>query len=115
MFKRGPITTHILDVSLGKPAQGIECRLEKLADGQNWNEVGKAVTNSDGRIENFADFSLNEGTYRIEFLTKNYFVQKNTPSFYPSVTVVFEIQDRNSHYHVPLLLSPFGYSTYRGS
>lgn len=115
MTKRGPITTHILDVSLGKPAQGIECRLEKLKSNNTWEELGKAVTNQDGRIEQFAEFTLEAGTYRIEFLVKPYFAKRNLAAFYPVVSVAFEIHEKSAHYHVPLLLSPFGYSTYRGS
>ena len=115
MNKRSPITTHMLDVSLGKPASGILCRLEKLASQNSWSEVGKGTTNSDGRIENLMEGSLAKGVYRIEFLTKPYFDQKSTRSFYPSITVTFEVLNEQEHYHVPVLLSPFGFSTYRGS
>ncbi|MFM8270049.1 MAG: hydroxyisourate hydrolase [Pseudomonadota bacterium] len=115
MNKRSPITTHILDVSLGKPASGVSCKLEKLENSNSWTEMGTGTTNPDGRVENLMDGSLSKGIYRIEFATKPYFEQKNTRSFYPSVVVTFEVFNEQEHYHVPLLLSPFGFSTYRGS
>jgi 5-hydroxyisourate hydrolase len=113
---RGPITTHILDTSLGKPAEGIPVVLEmKQADGA-WNELGRGVSNNDGRITDFLpeDVHLAVGIYRLTFQTAEYFRLMNRDSFYPKVTVEFTIKN-GAHYHVPLLLSPFGYSTYRGS
>lgn len=115
MNKRSPITTHILDVSLGKPASGVSCRLERLETANTWSEVGKGLTNADGRVDTLMAEPLTKGIYRIEFVTKPYFEQKKTRSFYPSVTVQFEVVNESEHYHVPLLLSPFGFSTYRGS
>jgi len=115
MSKRSPITTHILDVSQGKPASGVSCKLEKLDEKQRWIPLGTGVTNSDGRVENLLNDSLSPGIYRIEFLTKPYFDQKKIRSFYPNVMIQFEVLDAQEHYHVPLLLSPFGFSTYRGS
>ncbi len=109
------ITTHILDTSLGKPAQGVRIRLEQSAFG-NWSELASGVTNDDGRISDLLskEIKLSHGHYRMIFDVKQYFDKLNVKSFYPSVTVEFEISE-DSHYHVPLLLNPFGYSTYRGS
>lgn len=115
MSKRSPITTHVLDVSRGKPASGIECKLEKLDEKKGWIPSGTGTTNSDGRVESLLSESLSPGIYRIEFLTKAYFDQQKTRSFYPAVNIQFEVSDAQEHYHVPLLLSPFGFSTYRGS
>jgi 5-hydroxyisourate hydrolase len=115
MSKRSPITTHILDVSVGKPAANVSCKLEKQNTQLQWEKIGEGVTNSDGRIENLLSTPLTKGIYRLEFLTKPYFEQRKISSFYPSVTVQFEITSTDEHYHVPLLLSPYGYSTYRGS
>lgn len=110
------ITTHILDTSIGKPAQGISIVLEQsIANGQ-WEELSKGKTNSDGRLPGLlADgVILNPGVYRLVFDTASYFKVTNTKGFYPKVTIEFEVTDA-SHYHVPLLLNPYGYSTYRGS
>ena len=109
------ITTHILDTSLGKPAKGILIRLEQ-STFENWSAVASGVTNDDGRISDLLpkETKLAHGNYRIIFEVKSYFEKQNIKSFYPSVTVEFEISE-DSHYHVPLLLNPFGYSTYRGS
>ncbi|MBM4303159.1 MAG: hydroxyisourate hydrolase [Deltaproteobacteria bacterium] len=115
MSKRSPITTHILDVSAGKPAANVSCKLEKQNAQLHWEKIGEGVTNSDGRIENLLSTPLLKGVYRLEFLTKAYFEQRKLTSFYPAVTVHFEVTSPDEHYHVPLLLSPYGYSTYRGS
>ncbi len=115
MNKLSPITTHVLDVSCGKPAANISCKLERLNSQSQWEKIGEGVTNQDGRVDTLLSSPINKGIYRIEFLTKPYFEQKKTNSFYPSVTVHFEIVSPEEHYHVPLLLSPYGYSTYRGS
>jgi 5-hydroxyisourate hydrolase len=107
------ITTHVLDTSKGKPAQGIGVILEQLVDG-NWKEIAKGITNSDGRIPDLTDqVKLEAALYRLSFNVEGYFAQRE--SFYPYVPIVFEITQPEQHYHVPLLLSPFGYSTYRGS
>lgn len=110
------ITTHVLDVAQGRPAEGIAVRLECLA-GDEWEELARGVTNNDGRIADLLPdtTALRAGTYRINFATEPYFQKCGVKGFYPSVIVVFEIHDTAQHYHVPLLLSPFGYSTYRGS
>jgi 5-hydroxyisourate hydrolase len=110
-----PITTHVLDTSLGKPAAGVACILERFA-ADNWQSIGNGTTNSDGRITDLLPIgSLTAGRYRLTFAVEKYFEQRRTAAFYPSVAVEFVIVEPQQHYHVPLLISPFGYSTYRGS
>ncbi len=106
------ITTHILDTSFGKPAEGVEIILQS----ENGETLCQGITNSDGRIANLlpTDQPLEPGIYNMVFKTKAYFDAQNLKSFYPEVKIQFETFDQ-SHYHVPLLLNPFGYSTYRGS
>jgi hydroxyisourate hydrolase len=109
------ITTHILDTSLGKPAQGVQINLEKLQN-ESWKLLGSGTTNSDGRVLDLIDkdILLDPGQYRMVFKTADYFQSLNIKTFYPEVQIIFETFD-TEHYHVPLLLNPFGYSTYRGS
>jgi 5-hydroxyisourate hydrolase len=111
------ITTHILDVSRGSPARGVPVFLEFETSIFTWQMIGKGVTDEDGRLRNLlaSDFSLQPGNYKIRFNTGAYFSAHNIQGFYPEVSIVFTIRDAAQHYHVPLLLSPFGYSTYRGS
>lgn len=111
------ITTHVLDTSRGRPAAGVPVRLElETADG-SWKEIGKGTTDEDGRAKELlpAGFALHGGVYRLTFDTETYFAAINIEGFYRDVTIVFTIRDPAQHYHVPLLLNPFGYSTYRGS
>lgn len=110
------ITTHILDTSLGKPAAGVPVKLDLRMDGE-WVRVGTGTTDSDGRVKDLLkpDFEFKEGQYRIEFAVSEYFDKLNVESFYPYVKITFSVRDAGSHYHVPLLLNPYGYSTYRGS
>ncbi|MBW3671132.1 MAG: hydroxyisourate hydrolase [Acidobacteria bacterium] len=111
---RSPITTHVLDTALGRPAAGITIRLSRI-DGSDI-ELASGTTNDDGRIADLlAPGSLEASTYRVTFETGPYFEAAGRPVFYPEVSVVFTIRETTQHYHVPLLLSPFGYSTYRGS
>ena len=111
-----PITSHILDTACGCPATGIETSLE-FKDNGNWILLGKAASNKDGRLSNLLpdNHKLLAGCYRIKFETGKYFSDKQIEAFYPYVEVVFELSKPSEHYHIPLLLSPFGYSTYRGS
>jgi len=112
MSEKSNLSTHVLDSSTGKPAQGIGIT---LMDADK-NTLATATTNDDGRIDGWSSHVfLNEGQYFIEFDTAAYFTSSDTKAFYPSVCIHFEIADSSQHYHVPLLLSPFGYSTYRGS
>lgn len=109
------ISTHVLDTSIGKPAKDMPIRFEKLV-GTNWNILSQTSTNADGRVTNLlGDNKLEAGTYRMHFNIGEYFKNKNQMGFYPYAEVVFEIKGSGEHYHVPLLVSPYGYSTYRGS
>lgn len=110
-----PITTHVLDVSLGRPAAGVPVTLE-LQEGGAWTELGRGVTDADGRNKALmAPGTLAAGVYRLTFDTAAYFKLTGAPGFFPTVSVVFELRAPGGHHHVPLLLSPYGYSTYRGS
>jgi 5-hydroxyisourate hydrolase len=110
------ITTHVLDVSLGRPAAGVPVLLEAEEAGTGWKELRRAETDKDGRLRDLlAPKTLVEGTYRLTFDTHAYFAARKVEALYPQVSVVFSVRDANEHYHIPLLLSPFGYSTYRGS
>jgi 5-hydroxyisourate hydrolase len=106
------LTTHILDTSSGKPAQGV---LITLYNSEN-EQIAKGITNADGRITDLLPekMILNKGVYKLIFESGSYFASMKINTFYPRVQVEFEIKD-DSHYHVPLLLNPYGYSTYRGS
>jgi 5-hydroxyisourate hydrolase len=111
------ITTHVLDTSRGQPADGIHVVLRiESADG-SWKQIGAGTTDADGRARDLlpSNFALHSGVYELTFDTASYFASKKVETFYRKVSVVFEIHDPAQHYHVPLLLSPFGYSTYRGS
>jgi 5-hydroxyisourate hydrolase len=109
------ITTHVLDTSVGRPAAGIAVHLERV-EHERWETVGRAETDDDGRVRALVpeNAPLAAGIYRLTFDTGPYFERAKTPTFYPHVIVVFEVAAER-HYHVPLLISPFGYSTYRGS
>ena len=110
----GQLTTHVLNTSTGKPAQGIHVTLEYF-ENDRWQKITENITNDDGRITNFTDnLELKNGNYQITFQVSEYFSKANTKAFYPYVSIVFII-DSADHYHVPLLLNPYGYSTYRGS
>jgi 5-hydroxyisourate hydrolase len=106
------ITTHVLDTSLGKPAEGIRVKLQ--FEGA---VVGSGVTDADGRVRELvaAGTPLPEGVYRVTFAVGEYFEESGRDAFYPEIAVSFRVGAGSAHYHVPLLLSPFGYSTYRGS
>lgn len=112
---KSPITTHVLDVAIGRPARGVAITLARLA-GRDFEELARGETDADGRHAHLlAPGSLVPGTYRIRFDVAPYFAASQRASFYPYVEIVFTIAETDEHYHVPLLLSPFGYSTYRGS
>ena len=111
------ISTHVLDTSLGAPATGVRVVLERInGDGQP-SPVAVGETDSDGRLRDLLDpsSSLGEGRYRLTFETGRYFEGSQRATFFPAVSVDFRIESGAQHYHVPLLISPFGYSTYRGS
>ncbi len=106
------LSTHVLDAASGKPAEGMPVRVERLV-GANWEAVADGRTDSEGRIVELGN--PGEGVHRIAFDTGGYFHTRRVATFYPEVGVTFEVKDATQHYHLPLLLSPFGYSTYRGS
>ncbi|RMH39135.1 MAG: hydroxyisourate hydrolase [Deltaproteobacteria bacterium] len=107
------ISTHVLDTARGRPAAGVPVALE-MRDGDAFVPRGSATTDSDGRIARLTD-GIEPGVYRLRFDTGSYFAATGTRGFYPYVDVVIDVRDGDAHYHVPLLLSPFGYATYRGS
>ena len=110
------ITTHVLDISIGRPAAGVPVILEIEKSRNEWNELVRGVTDGDGRLrELLAPGSLKEGTYRLTFDTGTYFASHKVAALYPQVCVVFVVQRASENHHIPLLLSPYGYSTYRGS
>ncbi|SRR5579875_190368 len=111
-----PITTHVLDTARGCPAAGVCATLERMSNG-DWQKLAAGTTNQDGRIGDLLadDHELLAGIYRLTFDTSRYFSDLAVQSFYPYIAIVFEVKNTSQHYHVPLLLSPFGYSTYRGS
>ncbi len=112
-----PITTHVLDTALGIPAAGLSIKLEKQNTQGHWDLLAEGVTNADGRIMDLLSdgVPLAAGIYQLTFATGDYFRQQNRTTFYPHASVVFEVAGNQPHYHVPLLLSGYGYSTYRGS
>src|SRR5688572_26947912 len=109
------ITTHILDTHLGRPAEGITIVMLR-GENDEWTEIARGTSNVDGRLPDLLQNNtiLAHGIYMLRFYTKDYFDKRQVPTFYPYVDIVFDIAS-NEHYHIPLLLSPFGYSTYRGS
>ena len=109
-----PITTHVLDTSRGRPAAGVPVVLERAVDS-GWQSVGRGTTDADGRVRDLLASPPEVGRYRLSFDTGAYFNAIGETGFYPEVSVTFVVGRGEEHYHVPLLLSPFGYSTYRGS
>ncbi len=110
------ITTHVLDTMRGRPASGVPFAFEIRGDNGEWRATGRGATDADGRAKLLAPESLvPAGTYRVTFDTGAYFRAWNIDGFYPEVVIVFEVQQPSQHHHVPLLLAPYGYSTYRGN
>lgn len=109
------ITTHVLDTARGKPAAGVPVALEvRVQDG--WQTVGRGMTDADGRLRTLTDgHEVRNATYAITFETDAYFTAQAQSGFYPVVRIEFRVTEAGAHHHVPLLLSPFGFSTYRGS
>ncbi|PWN34801.1 Hydroxyisourate hydrolase [Meira miltonrushii] len=119
-MSKSPITCHVLDSTLGKPASGVAVSLETLSGASSGQAsvLAKGQTDNDGRCTTLLDPStkLNGGIYRMTFETGSYFAKDNRPTFYPRVEILFTLPDPpDPHYHIPLLLSPFSYTTYRGS
>ena len=109
------LSTHVLDTATGLPAAGMRVRCERKDQGQ-WKELGGGTTDADGRIKSvLASTPLSAGHHRLTFETGAWHASRGVRGFFPSVSIEFEVTDAARHHHVPLLLSPFGYSTYRGS
>lgn len=107
------ISTHVLDLMAGKPASGVTVTLARFEG--DWRVVGKAKTDRNGRVKKLEKGRVKPGIYELSFETGAYFKKKKVKCFHPWVTITVEIRNPSEHFHVPLLLSPFGYSTYRGS
>jgi len=111
-----PLSVHVLNLQDGLPSPGVSVTLEKK-NGETWNTLNSGSTNEQGRITelNPAGKELEKGTYRVTFKTGDWFKQHTTATFFPEVPVIFEADGSVPHYHIPLLLSPYGFSTYRGN
>lgn len=111
------LSSHILDVTQGQPARNVKISLSKQQKNGNWKAIDSKYTDENGRITDFLKVTQgvnHHGVYKLTYFVEPYFKKLNQKSFYPFIEVVFEIKDDN-HYHVPITLSPFGYSTYRGN
>lgn len=111
------ISTHILDVALGKPAKNVPVRLERQESSGEWRMLSSSHTDGDGRCAQLLPGNeiLREGIYRLSFDTASYHLAKKIEGLYPSVEITFQVRAGEPHFHIPLLLSPHGYTTYRGS
>jgi 5-hydroxyisourate hydrolase len=111
------ISTHVLDTALGKPAANIGVQLERREESGAWLPLGAAKTDTDGRCAQLlpGEYGLPAGQYRLVFETGKYFAGLSVAGLYPVVEITFEVRNGEKHFHVPLLLSPNGYTTYRGS
>jgi 5-hydroxyisourate hydrolase len=111
------ITTHVLDTSLGTPAAGVAVFLEhRSRASDDPRQIGRGATDADGRLKTLApEGPLSPGIYQLRFETGAYFKDRGIEPFYPNVVIAWNVRSGGEHYHIPLLLSPFGYSTYRGS
>jgi len=113
---RVAITTHVLDTASGYPADGVRVTLERAGRGREWTALFAGTTDADGRVPNMLESKAAEpGVYRLRFDTGTYFERRGQEAFHPHVEVSFRVSDATEHYHVPLLVSPFGFTTYRGS
>ena len=116
-FAMNRISTHVLDTALGKPAKDVQVRLEQREASGQWLEIASARTDQDGRCGQLLSGNaiLQAGDYRLIFDTAKYFGEQKVDGLYPIVEITFQVRDGESHFHIPLLLSPNGYTTYRGS
>jgi 5-hydroxyisourate hydrolase len=117
---RSKVTTHVLDAVTGRPAEGVTVLLERRAGdggggGGGWEPVAEGRTDGDGRVGRFGPDALDTGVYRVTFAVAAYFAGRGQQTFYPEVVISFTLDEPAAHYHVPLLLSPYAFSTYRGS
>lgn len=114
-----PLSVHVLDLQTGQPSPGIQVDLERRAAGGNWQPLGSGTTDEQGRIRALVPATALKdwvaGDYRVVFRTGEFYARQKQPSFFPEIPVVFRVESAKQHYHVPLLLSPFGFSTYRGN
>jgi 5-hydroxyisourate hydrolase len=108
------VSTHVLDSATGRPAAGMRVGLE-TAEAGAWRAVGQGVTDADGRLKNWGEATVGRGSYRLVFDTGTWFADLDRACFYPEVIITFTVNDDGSHFHVPLLLAAYAYSTYRGS
>lgn len=109
------ISTHVLDTMRGAPAAGLAVTLNRREPDGDWKVMGEGVTDADGRVRRLNEDELDVGDYRLDFATRPYFERSGLSAFYPEVSVVFSAEDSSDHVHVPLLLSAFGYTTYKGT
>jgi 5-hydroxyisourate hydrolase len=109
------LSTHVLDTALGRPAAGVPVRLERTAPGGGIEVLAHATTDDDGRVAGLGPDLLESGRYRLVFDIEAYAERTDRDRFFPEVSVTFEVDEPTEHYHVPLLLSPYSYTTYRGS
>ncbi|EKO4622985.1 TPA: hydroxyisourate hydrolase [Campylobacter coli] len=113
------LSTHILDINSDQPASNVKVELYNLDQNRQWVKISEKFTKKNGRIADFLPYEKTEnrsfGVYKLKFYTKDYYISHKVDSFYPFVEVSFELLKDQKHYHIPITLSPFGYSTYRGS
>ncbi|EFE6588328.1 hydroxyisourate hydrolase [Campylobacter coli] len=113
------LSTHILDINSGQPASNVKVELYNLDQNRQWVKISEKFTKKNGRIADFLPYEKTEnrsfGVYKLKFYIKDYYISHKVDSFYPFVEVSFELLKDQKHYHIPITLSPFGYSTYRGS
>ncbi|EAH6860603.1 hydroxyisourate hydrolase [Campylobacter coli] len=113
------LSTHILDINSGQPASNVKVELYNFDQNQQWGKISEKFTKKNGRIADFLPYEKTEnrsfGVYKLKFYTRDYYISHKVDSFYPFVEVSFELLKDQKHYHIPITLSPFGYSTYRGS
>ena len=111
-----PLSVHVLNLETGVPSAGVHVTLERQV-GESWQPLAEEVTNEQGRVPALfpEDQTFAKGEYRVVFKTGDYYRQQGRSAFFPEIPVVFEVTQPTQHYHIPLLLSPYGFSTYRGS
>ena len=111
-----PLSVHVLNLENGLPSAGVSVTLEQHV-GDHWQSLAEGVTNQQGRIAELfpANQAMKPGEYRVVFKTGDYYKKANRETFFPEVPVIFEVKQADQHYHIPLLLSPYGFSTYRGN